>query len=146
MASWISSILSLLSLPASSAKGSEGDVYSWLQLLVNSFSIFCRYRGIEYNHSLWFWFFRDVCLLDTSNSLFWPLFDNWKYSSCSYRDWYDMYVKLHYLSSIMLLIFRLCYCTISFVLRFLWVHFNIFFLLSRIYWSKFHRWCRYLFN
>ena len=42
---------------------------------------------------LFFFFFRDVCLLDTSDSLFWSIFKYWKYSSCTYRDCYDMYVN-----------------------------------------------------
>ena len=54
MASWISSTLSSLSLPASSAKGSGEDVYSWLQPLVNiSFNLLLlSWYWIE--HLSWF--------------------------------------------------------------------------------------------
>ena len=104
MASWISSILLSLSLPVSCAKGSEGDAYFWLQQLVNIFSIFC---DIMVLNRIILDSFRDVCLLDTSNSLFCPLFNNQKYESCTYRGCYDMYVDFmsnSNLSSIMTLI------------------------------------------
>ena len=92
-----------------------------------SFNLLFVIRGIKIEPL--FNFFRDVCLLDTSNSLFWPLFNNRKYQSCTHRDCYDMYVNsmsiIHNVINLLL-----CYYTKSFVLRFLWVHFGILFLLS----------------
>ena len=131
MASWISSILLSLSLPASYAKGSGGGVYSWLQPLVNILSIFCV---IVVLNRTTLDFFRDVCLLDTSNGLFCSLFNNRKYSSCTYRDCYDMYVNS--MSIIIRNDIYLMLCYWSFVLRFLWVYFGIFCYLVLIYISQ----------
>ena len=65
----------------------------------NHWSIFFIFHFFQSSVLSWYWIepllnFRDVCLLDTSNGLFWSLFNNRKYLCCTCCDRYDMYVKL----------------------------------------------------
>ena len=124
MASWTSSIFSSLSLLASSAKGSGGDVYSWLQPLVNILSSMLSRYWIE-NHS---WSFSGMFIFWTLQTACFALYSTTGNTHAAHTVIAMICTSTLCPSLVMTLIF--C-CTIeSLVLRFLWVHFGILFFLS----------------